>query len=44
MEIRLYRDKLASKGGNARQQLLLKLWEAVGEERAKEEKGETQST
>ncbi|MGA7814802.1 LysR substrate-binding domain-containing protein, partial [Caballeronia sp.] len=44
MEIRLYRDKLASKGGDARQQLLLKLWEAVGEERAKVEKSETQAT
>jgi DNA-binding transcriptional LysR family regulator len=44
MEIRLYRDKLASKGGDARQKLLLKLWEAVGEELAKAEKGEAQVT
>jgi DNA-binding transcriptional LysR family regulator len=34
MEIRLYRDKLASKGGGARQKLLGDLWDAVGEELA----------
>lgn len=32
MEIRLYRDKMASKGDDPRQALMRNLWEAVGEE------------
>jgi hypothetical protein len=34
MEIRLYRDKLAAKGDDARQILARQLWEVVSEELA----------
>jgi hypothetical protein len=35
MEIRLYRDKMASQGDDPRQALMRSLWEAVAEELAK---------
>jgi DNA-binding transcriptional LysR family regulator len=35
MEIRLYRDKLASQGDEPRQALMRALWDAVGEELVK---------
>jgi hypothetical protein len=34
MEIRLYRDKLAAKGDDARQILVRQLWDVVSEELA----------
>ncbi|MBV8260991.1 MAG: LysR family transcriptional regulator, partial [Paraburkholderia sp.] len=37
MEIRLYRDKLATQGDDARQALVRELWEAVSDERAQGE-------